>query len=290
MKTLIYHAGALGDFITTEPLIRYLCEKYHRSITLISHPAHGRLSLSVGIINDWIDVDSSLCFAMFSPNISPKIIDFFSLYDEAFMFCAENSPIYTNIKRSSISRIVRQDPFPKEQIHIVDYHMSLLVDINKVKEPFRPNFNNVKQEIKLNNRVIIHPGSGSPKKNWYLSGFQEIADWLTLRGYAVKWIRGPAEYDFKYRDNDDIINVQDLIKLKKVISQSSLYMGNDSGISHLAAACGVPCIVIFIATEPSIWAPRGKSVQVIIAKEDNSLNKLNILKNISKIFNSQNYC
>ncbi len=93
--------------------------------------------------------------------------------------------------------------------------------------------------------AIIHPYSSSAKKNWPLENFQQIASQLT----NVEWCT-PTR-------------IEDLYELACWISTASLYIGNDSGISHLAAAVGTPVIAIFISTDPQIWAPRGKHVIVL---------------------------
>jgi heptosyltransferase-3 len=56
-----------------------------------------------------------------------------------------------------------------------------------------------------------------------------------------------------------------LDEVARWLSGSALYLGNDSGISHLAAACGVPSVVIFSVTDASIWSPRGAQVAVLQA-------------------------
>ncbi len=93
--------------------------------------------------------------------------------------------------------------------------------------------------------AIIHPYSSSPKKNWPLENFQKVASQLK----RVEWCE-PGRID-------------DLYELGCWISTASVYIGNDSGISHLAAAVGTPVIAIFISTDPRIWAPRGEHVIVL---------------------------
>ena len=98
---------------------------------------------------------------------------------------------------------------------------------------------------KRENFTIIHPYSSSPKKNWPLANFQAVAGQLN----NVEWCE-PGR-------------INDLYELACWISAASLYIGNDSGISHLAAAVGTPVIAIFISTDPRIWAPRGEHVSVL---------------------------
>jgi len=91
--------------------------------------------------------------------------------------------------------------------------------------------------------AIIHPYSSSPKKDWPLENFHAVAAQL-----KTEWCHD---------------RIDDLYELACWISTASVYIGNDSGISHLAAAVGTPVIAIFVSTDPLIWAPRGDHVTVL---------------------------
>jgi ADP-heptose:LPS heptosyltransferase len=102
--------------------------------------------------------------------------------------------------------------------------------------------------------VIVHPFSGSVRKNWPLENYRELAGRLPL---PVEWTAGAEEVlegAFR-RDN--------LLELAIWMKGASVYVGNDSGISHLAAAIGLPSVVLFGATDPKIWAPRGEHVTIL---------------------------
>ena len=90
--------------------------------------------------------------------------------------------------------------------------------------------------------TIIHPYSSSARKNWPLENFRAVAAQLN----RVEWCE-PGR-------------IEDLYELACWISTARLYIGNDSGISHLAAAVGTPVVAIFVSTDPRIWAPRGRHV------------------------------
>jgi len=98
--------------------------------------------------------------------------------------------------------------------------------------------------------IAIHPFSGSARKNWPLDRYQELA---TQLDYPVEWCIGP----------DGAVRISDLYELACWLATAQCYIGNDSGITHLAAAAGVPVVAIFGPTNPAVWAPRGKSVQVV---------------------------
>lgn len=103
-------------------------------------------------------------------------------------------------------------------------------------------------ESERRNEIIIHPFSGSDKKNWPLERFRELARRLPL---PVEWC---AEEKFRF---------DDLGELALWLAGARLYIGNDTGVTHLAAALGVQTIAIFTGSDPKRWAPRGENVMVL---------------------------
>jgi hypothetical protein len=114
------------------------------------------------------------------------------------------------------------------------------------------------------NFAVIHPFSGSPRKNWPLERFREFAAHLSEQ-MPVHWCAGPHE------ELPEAVRFDDLYELASWLASACLYVGNDSGISHLAAAVGTPVLAIFVSTDPRIWAPRGN---VRIAPPGVSLDQL----------------
>lgn len=100
-------------------------------------------------------------------------------------------------------------------------------------------------------QVILHPFSGSAKKNWPLASFQELASLLP----DVAWTCGPEE------QVPGAVRFAGLDDLACWISGARLFIGNDSGITHLAAAVGAPTLVLFNETDPAIWCPAGPHVR-----------------------------
>jgi heptosyltransferase III len=102
--------------------------------------------------------------------------------------------------------------------------------------------------------AVIHPFASSVEKRWPLEHFRTLAAELDCE---TKWLAGPEE------ELDGAERFEDLYELASWISTARLYIGNDSGISHLAAAVGVPTLAIFLASDPQVWAPRGSHVRVL---------------------------
>ena len=121
--------------------------------------------------------------------------------------------------------------------------------------------------------IAIHPGSGSLSKNWPLDRWVDLGRriktaWpgVTLnvitgeaeqeRGITAAWHAAAVGLNFRHLDSPPLSD------LSSHLSECSAFIGHDSGISHLAAACGVPCLLFFGPTDPAIWAPQNLGVQV----------------------------
>jgi ADP-heptose:LPS heptosyltransferase len=128
-------------------------------------------------------------------------------------------------------------------------------------------------DLKNNPLIAVHPGSGSKAKNWPLENYVFLVQSLYQRCRGtVLVVEGPAERNMidnmsEALDGITFIALQSLALplLAAILSQCSLFIGNDSGITHLAAALGVPTIALFGPTDPYVWGPRGK--KVFIARE-----------------------
>lgn len=110
--------------------------------------------------------------------------------------------------------------------------------------------------LPLRKTVVIQPFSGGDSKNWVLDRFRDLASRLSI---AVEWCAGPEE------ELPDAVRFENLLDLAGWIAGSRLYIGNDSGITHLAAAAGANVLALFCKTDPAIWAPRGENVCVVRA-------------------------
>src|SRR5580700_2938067 len=84
--------------------------------------------------------------------------------------------------------------------------------------------------------------------------FREVAASL---GVPVEWTAGPEE------QLDQAVRFDDLYKLACWLAGARVYIGNDSGIAHLAAAVGTPVVAIFLGSDPAVWSPRGSHVAVL---------------------------
>ncbi len=112
--------------------------------------------------------------------------------------------------------------------------------------------------------LAVHPGSGSPSKNWPLHHFHEAA--RRLAGEAP-WllVAGPAEENLAAPGGSLLARDWPLRVLGAALARAGLFVGNDAGVSHLAAATGAPTLALFGPTDPALWAPVGPRVATLRA-------------------------
>jgi heptosyltransferase-2 len=119
--------------------------------------------------------------------------------------------------------------------------------------------------------VAIHPGSGSHQKNWSLQNwtdlfspaarFANIGSLVVVSGEADEAQSNELEREWKNRGVRFARNLS-LPRLAAVL-EHAIFIGHDSGISHLAAAVGANCILLFGPTNPNVWAPMNENVRVL---------------------------
>lgn len=140
-------------------------------------------------------------------------------------------------------------PPPDNPLHATDFFSS------QVNAPLGRNPRlSLPQKCEQKDAIAIHPFSGSARKNWPLDFYRDLAGRLLL---PVEWTAGPDEV------LTDAHRFSDLAELASWLCSVRLYIGNDSGITHLAAVLGVPTLALFGPTDPEIWAPRGNHVRVL---------------------------
>ena len=109
-------------------------------------------------------------------------------------------------------------------------------------------------------RLLIHPGAGSAEKRWSASGFRLLADRWGAAGGEVTILLGPAEEDmaeFWRAAGHRVAAGLDILDAAARIVSAPRYLGNDSGVSHLAGALGRTGVVLFGPTRPERWRPLG---------------------------------
>lgn len=119
------------------------------------------------------------------------------------------------------------------------------------------------------NLIVLHPGSGGVHKCWPLKEFQSLVSMLSRLEYQPVFLLGPVEQDTWVAQTLEELNSQtpllhnlSLEQVTQVLSCCSGYVGNDSGITHLAGAVGAPAVAIFGPSNPRHWQPLGQKVKL----------------------------
>ncbi|HJS58510.1 MAG TPA: glycosyltransferase family 9 protein [Vicinamibacteria bacterium] len=127
--------------------------------------------------------------------------------------------------------------------------------------------------------LALHPGSGSPRKNWPVERFAALADALAPQEpFAL--IDGPADRAVSARlasiaQRAVLARDRSVSFVAALLQRARLYVGNDSGVSHLAAAVGTPTLALFGPTDPVVWAPVGVAARTLRAL-DGDLERLEV--------------
>ncbi|MCH7958543.1 MAG: glycosyltransferase family 9 protein [Candidatus Hydrogenedentes bacterium] len=257
---LVVHTGGIGDFLLTCPAIREWAGR--EPVDLLGHIERLDLAVHGGLARKTYDLDS-VEFASVLREPSTQLRAFFENYDRVVVWMRDDDgTIKRNIRDCGVVEVNVLPGLPPEDWtrHASEYYLSRLGC--ESDDPIRLNI----QPAHDAHDVIIHPGSGSPKKNWPLKRFIGLATHLRDTARTVTWCLGPAEIEsirFAEIADEPTLRIESLADLAATLANTRRFIGNDSGIAHLAAAVGAPTTVLFGPTDPAIWAPRGSHVTVV---------------------------
>lgn len=307
---LIVHQGAIGDFILSLPALEAIHRFYSQArFIFLGHPS----ILEIIHSRPYFHVVFSCSAKRWAPLHNPEeklvtgVFDLLPRVDSIFAFCRSSSQILVeNLARVFAKPSYRIDPFPEAslKLHVSDYQCRQLEELGIPALPCPPQVIAPSEEDCLEARgftqqnvtsghrlILIHAGSGGKTKLWSVAGWLDVI--MALSGHhnsEVALIEGPADSPIVQQLYSEVgslsllrINNWRLGKLAALIKQSSLYLGNDSGITHLASACNVPTIALFGPTDPRVWGPKGPKVKIVTWQATNSgHDSQRQLENVSK--------
>jgi len=277
---LIIFPGALGDLICLGPTIQAIGHDHGGAgLELIARPELVRLAIGRMGIDGGSSIDRREMAELFVTDAnepSPGIKELFARYGTIHSFLASDNPTFrANLIAAAPDAVVRFYRFrPPGDSHVSDAYLAAYYASNGPAMPSPPSRNLIKlcegdlsaakatlAELKLEagGYVAILPGSGSPTKNWPVAKYLDLARRLAGQ-IGVLFIVGPAEADIEpvLRSSGlPIIADIDLGEVAALCRMARVFVGNDSGVSHLAAATGAPGVVIFGPTDPARWRPIG---------------------------------
>ncbi|MCX8082149.1 MAG: glycosyltransferase family 9 protein [bacterium] len=263
-KVLIIRYGGLGDIITTLPVIQSL--KNNRYLVIIaSNNRYKKLCLKHMNIDGFISVDSTFLLPLFSGEKETNLINFLKQFDIIISYTDEKEVFSKTLKDIFKGRIFFHPVTPEKiKQHIIKYLLEPIKNLNITISELPLLKVNPLSEKEF---FIIHPGSGSPYKNWGKDKFLEVYKKLSIniRGLILLGYAEKEQREFWYNNipSSNIVESENIEKVLSYVEKTSFYIGNDSGISHLFSAADIPSVVIFGPTSPYIWSPSGKNVRII---------------------------
>jgi hypothetical protein len=115
--------------------------------------------------------------------------------------------------------------------------------------------------------LVVHRGAGTPAKRWARDAFAAVVSAWLRRGGVVD-LAGPAEAGDEALDGAVAVRDWSLPDVAALLRLADRYVGNDSGVSHLAGAVGTRGVAVFSSTDPARWRPLGRSITAIRAGVD----------------------
>jgi len=258
-RTLIVHTGGIGDFLLALPSIAVLAKD--SPIELVGYRDRLELAVAGGIARAAHSIDENEFHSLFD-DPSRTLREFLVRFDRAVVWMRDpDGAICRGLGACGVEHADVFPGLPDEhwKRHASDYYAECL------GVPIAPDFTlNIAPSGEPPD-VVIHPGSGSPNKNWPMENFAAIAEELRQPGRKVTWCPGPAETERGSftQGADNVLQCTSLVELARRLASARLYIGNDSGITHLAAVLGVPTIALFGPTNPAVWGPRGQCARVL---------------------------
>ncbi|MFP4057993.1 MAG: glycosyltransferase family 9 protein [Candidatus Brocadiia bacterium] len=273
-RVAVLRPGALGDAVLTLPVLESLTAAFPAASLLAVGSAGFELAVDAGLAASRVAFDDVRLLGLFAPEGTSPLL---AGCERCLCYGpGRDERLAANLRRSGVGRLVAWPARPSGGMHAVDH---LLGAVEAAGCPVATRAPRLAPQAgwlaaarsRLDAAGVgegflaLHPGSGGRAKRWPAERFAELA--ARLGGEAV-WLLGPAERDDEElravaRSAGAVVAGPSLRELAGLLALCGLYVGNDSGVSHLAAAVGSPTVAVFGATDPRVWSPRGRAVGVV---------------------------
>ena len=272
MRTLIFFPGALGDFLCAWPTLCARRVQDGGPITLAVREQFSPLVPQEQFA--CLSIDRREIADLFAAGpLAAAARELFSGYSAVHSWTGYGDPNFVQRLEAVSGGAVSVHPFRGMRAgeHAAAY-VARCLGVAQVETRLHPRLEAMRwaeefwRARALGNRIlVVHPGSGSSKKDW--GGMAAVAEAWRSGGYGeVVAIIGPAEEErMVHVPHDAVVRRQPLDRVAAVLSRAQRYLGNDSGISHLAGAVGARGLVLFGPSDPVTWRPLGGTLEVLHA-------------------------
>ena len=275
-RILVARGGAIGDFILTLPVFSALREAYpEATIGCLSPSGHGEMALAAGLADELSNLDGRQWAGFFvsGGDLDPEMVKWLSQFELIISFLHDSKEVWANnIRRSCSARLIQGCARPSDE----DNRPASIILLSALEEigisdadPLpRIEMDAAKSDCF---DLAVHPGSGSELKNWPIDKWCEFFDvWLLDNPGRILVVGGEAETGKMSRIKQvidpaqaDFLENVSLPEVARGLKSSRIFIGHDSGISHLATALGVPSVILWGSTNRAVWGPQHQHVRFI---------------------------
>jgi heptosyltransferase-2 len=287
-RILVIRGGAIGDFVLTLPAIKLLRDRFPEAdLEILGHKHISALAEKRFYAKAVRSIESGALAAFFVRDTALPLewMDYFGSFDLILSFLFDPGAIFgDNLKRCGIKTFVSGTPKFNDREHAALQLARPLEQIGlRLEDPAAKIYptegdRGFAQDLLGSFHppiFALHPGSGSEAKNWPIEKWQMLGEHLFSKDRTVLVIGGEADEErlrllgavWKSKPARFARNLA-LPHLAAVL-ETSVFVGHDSGISHIAAAVGAPSILLFGPTDPAVWAPANENVVVLRAPNGN---------------------
>lgn len=254
---LFSHRGALGDFVLAFPVLAVLRHHFHDHAFIgLGRPEHMALAKEMGFIDGFRDHESADLLPFYTGEGWPDLL---SPVRAALMWMEESPALSALLHEHCEEGVCIHPPLPRGDMHLLDHHL-LALETFRLPTRLDPDYHFPLLETKRP-FALVHPGSGSAGKNYDPEFYAFIAN--ELKGTRFKDTRillGPAERGLRqqFEKRFTVEEPASVPELARLLAGASLFIGNDSGVSHLSALLGTRTLALYKSTSVRRWGVRGR--------------------------------
>lgn len=273
-KILVIHQGALGDLVLNFPALLSLKQEKKASVTLLCSSGLGKIAYELNVVDTHFSLESARFCSLFYEEMTPVVKEFISDYDTIILISFSDA-IEGRLRQNHSGEVHKITPRPtvEDETHVAQYIIKQLEAKGLLREGVSPSTSHPveqRQSLREKSLIIMHPGAGSSRKRWPVENFIQVASFIGGMSHGkVVFIVGPAESGLarlikdKPKEGFRVYEVHDLSNVMALVRQAKCFVGNDSGVTHLAAFMGIPTVAIFGPSSPKRWSPVGRATNVL---------------------------